>query len=404
MQKRMKKYFVITAVLCFGLVFSQKKQVQRATVAFMNVENLWDTVPSFDYIDGTKDVNNPAFHRSVPLDSLKLMVTTEDYRGPWSDELVMGKKVIRTQVLAEEFTANSAKNWDGQKYSDKMSKIAKLISELGRQYTNDNPAIVGLIEVENRQVIEDLIRQPILAKSDYGIVHYNSYDARGIDIAIIYQKKRFKPTETYKKEIKIFDDEGKRSYTRDVLVVKGLLDGEKVGVFMNHWPSRSGGEARSLPRRIAAAAVLKAEMDKARAESPDIKLIAMGDFNDDPVSPSLKKHLGAVGEPSELSEKTPYYNLMTKLYKAGVASLAYRDAPNLFDQIIVSKNLYSPEKMTPTYSVYKGEIYAPSYLVNSQGQWKGYPFRSWDGDRYTGGYSDHFPAVSVLQREYTPNK
>jgi predicted extracellular nuclease len=316
----------------------------------------------------------------------------------------MGKKVIRTQILAEEFTANSAKNWDGQKYSDKMSKIAKLISELGRQYTNDNPAIVGLIEVENRQVIEDLIRQPILAKSDYGIVHYNSYDARGIDIAIIYQKKRFKPTETYKKEIKIFDDEGKRSYTRDVLVVKGLLDGEKVGVFMNHWPSRSGGEARSLPRRIAAAAVLKAEMDKARAESPDIKLIAMGDFNDDPVSPSLKKHLGAVGEPSELSEKTPYYNLMTKLYKAGVASLAYRDAPNLFDQIIVSKNLYSPEKMTPTYSVYKGEIYAPSYLVNSQGQWKGYPFRSWDGDRYTGGYSDHFPAFSVLQREYTPNK
>ena len=145
-------------------------------------------------------------------------------------------------------------------------------------------------------------------------------------------------------------------------------------------------------------------MDKARAESPDIKLIAMGDFNDDPVSPSLKKHLGAVGEPSELSEKTPYYNLMTKLYKAGVASLAYRDAPNLFDQIIVSKNLYSPEKMTPTYSVYKGEIYAPSYLVNSQGQWKGYPFRSWDGDRYTGGYSDHFPAFSVLQREYTPNK
>lgn len=397
----MKKYLIITATLCFGMVFSQK-QVQRATVAFMNVENLWDTVPSFDYIDGTKNRNNPAFHRSVPLDSIELMETTEDYRGPWSDELLIGKKVIRKQVLADDFTANSAKNWDTQKYNDKMGKLAKVISELGRQHTNDNPAIMGLLEIENRQVVQDLISQPLLAKSDYGIVHFNSYDARGVDNAIIYQKKRFRPTETYKKEIKIFDDEGKRVYTRDIIVMKGLLDGEKIAVFMNHWPSRSGGEARSLPRRIAAAAALKEEMDKASAESPGIKLIAMGDFNDDPVSPSLRKHLGAVGEPSELSDKSPYYNLMTKLYKAGVASLAYRDAPNLFDQIIVSKNLYSPEKMTGTYSVYKVEIFAPSYLVNSQGQWKGYPYRSWDGDRYTGGYSDHFPAVSVLQKEYTP--
>lgn len=91
---------------------------------------------------------------------------------------------------------------------------------------------------------------------------------------------------------------------------------------------------------------------------------------------------------------------MYKLFKAGVASLAYRDAPNLFDQIIVSKNLYSPEKITPTYSIFKAEIYAPSYLVNKEGQWKGYPLRSWDGDRFTGGYSDHFPAVSIVQKEY----
>ena len=141
-------------------------------------------------------------------------------------------------------------------------------------------------------------------------------------------------------------------------------------------------------------------MDKISAENPGIKIISMGDYNDDPVSPSLKKYLAAVGTPEELSDKYPYYNLMYKLYKNGVASLAYRDAPNLFDQIIVSKNLYSSQKLTPTYSVIKAEIYAPSYLVNSAGQWKGYPLRSWDGDRYTGGYSDHFPAVSVLQREY----
>lgn len=331
---------------------------------------------------------------------MKFLETTEDYKGEWSNELLVGKKVIRRQVLADDFTPNSPKRWGTKYYIQKLANEAKVISELGRQYTNDNPAICGLIEVENRQVIEDLIKQPILAKSNYGIVHYNSYDARGIDIAIIYQKNRFIVQDSYTKEIKIYNEEGRRQYTRDVLVVIGLLDGEKMALFMNHWPSRSGGEAISQQKRNAAAVVLKNEMNKLSSENPEIKLISMGDYNDDPISPSLKKHLGAVGDPSELSDKSPYYNLMYKLYKAGIASLAYRDAPNLFDQIIISRNLYSTEKITPTYSLFKAEIFAPSYLVNKEGQWKGYPFRSWDGDRFTGGYSDHFPAVSVIQKEY----
>lgn len=392
---------MLALILIFGWSSAQKTQVRRAAVAFLNVENLWDTISSADYIDGTKSITNPAYHRSIPVDSIKLLATTEDYAGPWSDELLVGKKVVRYQTLSDDFTTKSVKNWNTAKYRVKLANEAKVISELGRQYTNDNPAIVGLIEVENRKVVEDLISQPALAKSNYEIVHYNSFDARGIDVAIIYQKARFTPSETYKKEVKIFDDEGKRSYTRDIVVAIGYLDGEKTAVFMNHWPSRSGGEARSLPRRIAAATVLKNEMDKVAKDNPGIKMFAMGDYNDDPVSPSLKKHLGAVGDPSELSDASPYYNLMWKHYKAGVASLAYRDAPNLFDQIIVSRNLVSNEKLTPTYTVYKAEIYAPEYLKNSQGQWKGYPLRSWDGDRFTGGYSDHFPAVSVVQKSYS---
>lgn len=396
----MKKYLIIAAVFCFGSAFSQQKQVKRAAVAFLNVENLWDTIPSADYIDGTLPISSPKFHRSVPLDSLKYLETTEDYRGEWSDDLLLGKKVIRKQFLAEDFTANSPKRWGTKFYNQKLANEAKVISELGRQYTNDNPVICGLIEVENRQVIQDLIKQPALARSNYGIVHFNSYDGRGIDVAIIYQKGRFSVINSYKKEIKIFGDEGRREYTRDIVVAVGLLDGEKVAILMNHWPSRRGGEAVSQAKRNAAATVLKNEMDKLTAENPGIKLFSMGDYNDDPVSPSVKKHLGAVGDPGELSDKTPYYNLMYKLYKAGVASLAYRDAPNLFDQIIVSQNLYSPDKITPNYTVYKAEIYAPSYLVNKEGQYKGYPFRSWDGDRFTGGYSDHFPAVSVIQKEY----
>ncbi|KIA84962.1 endonuclease [Kaistella solincola] len=396
----MKKISIFLLLFMVSFSFAQQKGKLRkvATIGFLNVENLFDTVPSTDYIDGTKDFSNPAFHRSVPLDSLKYLETTEEYRGEWKNENLKGKKVIRHQILTDEFTSKSAKNWDTKKYKQKIANEAKVISELGAQYTKTAPAIVGLIEVENRQVIEDLIKHPLLAKYDYGIIHYNSFDARGIDVALIYQKRRFTPTNSIKKEIKIFNDEGKRSYTRNILVATGFLDNEKIAVFMNHWPSRSGGEAASLPKRNAAAVVLKQQMDSIRLKDPTTKLFAMGDFNDDPVSSSLKNHLKAVLNPKDLSAENPYLNLMYPLYKRGVASLAYQDAPNLFDQIIVSGNVISDE-VGKDYSVYKTEIFAPSYLINKEGNFKGYPFRSWNGDSFTGGYSDHFPAFVVLQRE-----
>lgn len=398
-----KKISFLAFLMAATLVLAQEKQqiqVKRATVGFLNVENLWDTIPSADYIDGTLPKNNPKFHRSVPIDSLKFLEVTEDYKGDWSDDLLIGKKVIRHQVLADDFTPKSAKNYNTKVYKQKLANEAKVISELGVPYTKTLPAIVGLIEVENRQVIQDLINQPALVKGDYGIVHYNSYDARGIDVGLIYQKKRFTVTDSYKKELAIFDENGKREYTRDILVVKGILDGDKIALFMNHWPSRRGGEAASMAKRNFAANALREEMDKIRTEAPETILISMGDYNDDPISPSLKKYLKAVGDKKELSEDYPYYNYMFKMFKQGVASLGYRDAPNLFDQIIVSKNAIS-ESLNKKYSVFKAEVYAPPYLITAEGQYKGYPFRSWAGDMFTGGYSDHFPAFIVLQKEFS---
>lgn len=394
----MKKQFLLFFLCIFiGLSAQDKKKKLTATIGFYNVENLWDTIASADYIDGTLSPSNPAFHRSIPMDSAKILVS-EDYKGQWSDSLLIGKKVVRYQGVNTEFTPNSPKNYNTKIYQKKIENSAKVISELGAQITHSLPVLVGLIEVENRKVIEDIIKQPALSKGDYGIVHYNSYDYRGIDVALIYQKKRFIPIKTYKKEIKIFNENGNREYTRDIVIAYGILDGERIAVFMNHWPSRRGGEAISIPKRNAAAKALKEEMDKFRAQDPNVKLFAMGDFNDDPVSSSLKDYLKAVGNENQLSEEYPYYNLMYKPYKKGVASLAYRDAPNLFDQIIVSKNLVL-DKDPNRYSVYKTEIYAPDYLKNPAGQWKGYPLRSWDGDRFTGGYSDHFPAFVILQRD-----
>ena len=398
----MKNLFSLIALLSISLVSAQqKKQVRVATVGFLNVENLWDTVRSADYIDGTKDKSNPAFHRSIPLDSIKyLEVTEKDYKGVWNDESLAGKKVVRMQGGSEEFTPKSGKNYTYKIYKQKLENEAKVISEMGRAYTGTAPVVVGLIEVENRQVVEDLVKEPALAKYDYGVVHYNSYDYRGIDVAFIYQKRRFTPSKSWKKEVKVFGDNGNREYTRDILVLTGFLDNEKVAFFLNHWPSRRGGEAVSLPKRNAAAAILKKEMDSVRSLDPSTKLFAMGDFNDDPISPSLKNYLKAVGNPKDLNEENHYLNLMYPLYKKGVASLAYQDAPNLFDQIIVSSNLYSPNnELRKDYSVFKAEVFAPAYLVNKEGNYKGYPFRSWNGDQFTGGYSDHFPAFVVLQKE-----
>lgn len=398
----MKNLFSLVAIFSISLVFAQqKRQVRAATIGFLNVENLWDTVRSADYIDGTKDISNPAFHRSIPLDSIKyLEVTDKDYKGPWNDEALKGKKVVRIQSGSEEFTPKSGKNYTYNIYKQKLQNAAKVISEMGKAYTNTAPVVVGLIEVENRQVVEDLVKEPALAKYDYGIVHYNSYDYRGIDVAFIYQKRRFTPSKSWKKEVKIFGDNGNREYTRDIVVLTGFLDNEKMAFFLNHWPSRRGGEAISLPKRNAAATILKQQMDSVKALDPSTKLFAMGDFNDDPVSSSLKNYLKAVGNPKDLNEDNHYLNLMYPLYKKGVASLAYQDAPNLFDQIIVSSNLYSPNnELRKDYSIYKAEIYAPAYLVGKEGNYKGYPFRSWSGDTFTGGYSDHFPAFVVLQKE-----
>ena len=392
----MRQIFII--IFCVFSLFYNAQMKRTAAVGFYNVENLWDTVKSVDYIDATLPVHHVNFHRSVPLDSLKYLEITKDYKGPWDYERIKGQKVVRKQILSEDFTPKSNKNYTYNIYQQKLKNIAQVISEIGFKYTKTAPAVVGLVEVENRQVVEALTQQDALKKYDYGVVHYNSFDTRGIDVALIYQKKRFTVTNSYKKELVLFREDGKREYTRDLLVVSGILDGEKVAFFVNHWPSRRGGEAVSMPKRNAAAALLKQEMDALREKNPNIKLIAMGDFNDDPISPSFKNHLKAVGDEKELNEEYPYFNPMYKMYKKGVASLAYRDAPNLFDQIIYSKNLVSGSS-AEEYTVYRTEVYAPAYLINKQGNYKGYPFRSWDGDKFTGGYSDHFPVFTILQKE-----
>jgi len=285
-------------------------------------------------------------------------------------------------------------------YNAKLKNLAKVISEIGSDVTGTTPAIVGFCEVENRQVIEDLVNQEALRSSDYGIIHYHSPDRRGIDVALIYQKKLFVPSNTQSRELLIYNnnDVTRRVYTRDQLVVSGLLDGDKVHFIVNHWPSRSGGEARSRPNRIKAAELNKKIIDSLHAIDPYAKIITMGDYNDDPTNHSIKNILQTKSKRDDVAIME-LYNPMEEMHKKGFGTLAWRDGWNLFDQTIVSAGLLS--KDYSSYQFYKAGIYNPSYLANPRGRYKGYPYRAFADGGFTGGYSDHFPVYTLLIKEVT---
>lgn len=283
-------------------------------------------------------------------------------------------------------------------YDAKLKNLAKVISEVGADVTGTTPAIVGLSEIENREVIEDLVNQEVLLSSDYGIVHYHSPDRRGIDVALIYKKGLFVPTNTQSRELELYrnNDPNQRIYTRDQLVVSGLLDGDKVHFIVHHWPSRSGGEERSRPNRIKAAELNKKIIDSLHVIDPYAKIINMGDFNDDPTNESIKEVLETKSEREDV-EIMEMFNPMEEFYRRGLGTLAWRDGWNLFDQQMVSASLLDQDYSS--YRFYKAGIYNPPYLANPRGRYKGYPYRAFADGGFTGGYSDHFPVYTLLIKE-----
>jgi len=215
-------------------------------------------------------------------------------------------------------------------------------------------------------------------------------------VALIYLKRYFKPVNQSKHALYLKRANGKRDYTRDQLLVSGILDNELMHIIVNHWPSRSGGEARSRPGRAAAAALNVKIIDSLQKINPKAKIITMGDLNDDPTSPSLKKVLKTVGHKKRLKQKS-MFNPMDDLFKKGNGTLNYRDNLNLFDQIIISAPFVS--KDYNSYRFFSANIYNPSYLISKEGRYKGYPFRSYSYSTYMGGYSDHYPVYLYLIKE-----
>lgn len=296
----------------------------------------------------------------------------------------------------EEFTPEGKRSWTETLYQDKLKNLSRVISELGTELTPDGPAILGVCEIENRKVLEDFVKQPAIANRHYQIIHYDSPDERGIDVALLYQPKYFKVTASKPIPLYIYNNDGERNFTRDILHVEGLLDGEPIHFMVNHWPSRSGGEKRSRPGRNAAAMLVKQAKDSLLQIDPNVKIIVMGDLNDDPVSPSVKDVLACKSNIKEVKQGD-FYNPMYDYFKKGFGTTAWRDAWSLFDQMIVSAGLV--RKKQSGYRFYKATVFNKPYLIQKTGQYKGYPFRTFDFDNYMSGYSDHLPVCTYLIKE-----
>jgi len=342
-------FLVILAIALFqseGKAQSKKVKFDIYSVAFYNLENLFDTI------------NDP----------LK---------------------------RDEDFLPTGSYKWTSKRYEAKVKRMAKVIGMLGAETTGGiPPTVIGLSELENEHVVEDIFKQEPLNKYNYKIAHIDSPDHRGVDVALAYRSDIFNVEKIYAKELWVTNPY-KGFATRNQLVVEGTLAGEKIAFLVNHWPSRAA-ESRY---REEAGALNRSIIDSLRSINPDIHCITMGDLNDDPTSPSLgKKGLGAVGSKNKLSDKNYLFNPMYKMYKNGLGTLAYRDGWNLFDQQIFTKELIE-KKDKSKLMYYKTEICNYDFLKTKSGRYKGYPFRTYAGGNYAGGYSDHFPVISFLVKK-----
>ncbi len=347
----MKKINFLTG-LALSVIISlscsaQKKEYKVACVGFYNLENLFDTI------------NEP-------------------------------------EVNDEEFTPDGANHYTPKVYLDKLSKLETVVSDIGKEFSPDGLALMGVAEVENITVLQDLVKQPLLKDRNLQIVHYDSPDERGIDVGLLYNPKYFKLKHSEKLFVEIKNDDGSARKTRDIIYIYGLLDGEPVHVFVNHWPSRRGGEEASAPNRAIAAGVARQKIDSIQNVNPTAKVILMGDLNDDPVSPSLTMVLKATGDTS-LAVNGRLFNPWLHYYQQGIGTLAYNDAWNLFDQIVFSSSFLNKDQNGLFFK--EAKIYRREFMVQQSGRYKGYPKRTYDFNKYIGGYSDHFPTYIVLLKE-----
>ncbi|MBO5806385.1 MAG: endonuclease/exonuclease/phosphatase family protein [Tidjanibacter sp.] len=337
---------LVAVVLSIGTASAQSK---RYTVMFYNVENLFDTI------------QDPTIYDT-------------------------------------EFIPSGNKEWNSAKYYKKLDNLERLFYSVAKQ-NKSYPTVIGVSEVENRNVLEDLASQEQLLAANYQICHYDGPDARGVDVAFFYRPDQFKyeGSESIKAKIP-----GARENfrTRDLLTMWGKIDGEDFFFLVSHWPSRRGGHSASAYLREGLASQIKSICDSVRKANPAMKVVVMGDFNDDPGDKSVSENLGAKLSKKRLGE-LDLFNPYWQMHKDGYGTLVYNDLWNLFDNIVVSSNLANAPKGTlelwkPAKAEYYGNIFKADFLFQREGQYKGYPLRTYVGNNFQAGWSDHLPVFIYI--------
>lgn len=345
----MRKAFILLIVFISTRHFSQQlekgKTYYMAAIGFWNVENLYDTL-----------------------------------NDKWKND--------------EDFTPEGLNAWTGPRYRTKIDHLSEVIAQMGTDVNPEGLAILGLCEIENKEVVQDLIKAPRLKKRNYQFVHIEGPDSRGVDPSFIYNPRYFSVRKAVAYRVKLVTDSTHK--TRDILVVSGLFDGEPLTVLVNHWPSRRGGEMLSRPNRNVAAKIARRIADSVTLADPKAKVLIMGDLNDDPANESVKKNIGTYAD-LKFASKDSYFNPMEKPYKEGIGTLAWQDSWNLFDQIMLSYN-WIPGNYS-SWQYYTVRIFNKAFLKSDHGNFKGYPFRTYSSGAYTGGYSDHFPSLIIVAKE-----
>lgn len=336
----MKKQLLIIALLCLSFI-GHSQHVKSYRVIFYNTENFFDTI-----------------------------------KDPIKDDA--------------EFTPEGKDHWTAERYQHKLDNISRVLAVI---CAADVPLVIGLAEVENKKVSEDLISQPALRKYPLGVIEEDSPDPRGIDVALLYNKQLMAVISTELLTVKLPDqDRG----TRDILYVRARIvgaDGE-FHFFVNHWPSRRDGKDKSQSRRFAAATVLKSKISTITAADTNARIVILGDLNDNPTDSSVAQILGA-NPLTEPLDHTKLYDLMMKPFLDGKYTLKYRQENDVFDQMIVSETVIDKSSAVHVRGSV-GNIFKERWMLYDHPKYGEIPNRTYSGPKYYGGFSDHLPVYMDL--------
>lgn len=292
----------------------------------------------------------------------------------------------------EEFLPTGDKEWTNERLDIKENRHARIIRSMNN---NKGPDLLGVCEVEHETVLDSMISK-YLSDINYKVAYLESPDNRGIDNGLIYNADKFKVLSVKGDTVHLSDGYP----TRLILGVRLLtINNDTLIVYVNHWPSRRGGEEKSEPNRVSAAETLRKSVDKDFGNNPNAKIIIIGDFNDEPGNNSILKTLMAhpvycdsISMGDEITDPSQLYNLSYKAYAEGLGTYKYKDDWNLLDQIIVSADLLTGDDIS--YECDSYQVYKPDTMITHSGKYEGAPFPTYGGRRYLGGYSDHFPAIA----------